>query len=93
MSLLPRRKRNQSLEPMQKEAIESPIAPIVNDRVIRMPEVMQITGLKCSTIYKHSSLGTFPPVVKITGRASGWKTSEINRWLSGERNFKQERGL
>jgi prophage regulatory protein len=91
MSLLPPRKPKALAPVQQPESVN--IIPLVTDRIIRMPEVMYISGLALPTIYKHMALGTFPPKIKITGRASGCKASDMNRWLDGERNFKQEAKL
>lgn len=87
MSLLPPRKPKTLTPIQQPEAVN--IIPLITDRIIRMPELMYISGLAMPTIYKQIARGTFPPLVKITGRASGCKASDMNRWLDGERNFKQ----
>lgn len=92
MSLLPPRKRAaKSSNAVSTTTMQSSM-PAITDRIIRnVPperELEQITGLKPSTIYKHIALGTFPPQQKITGKSSGWRLSEVNRWLSGERNWK-----
>lgn len=87
MSLLPPRKPKAVPTIPQPESVN--IIPVVTDRIIRMKEVVHISGLALPTVYKQIAKGTFPPIVKITGRASGCKASDINRWLAGERNFKQ----
>lgn len=53
------------------------------NRIVKRHEVTSISGLKRSTIYKGMAEGTFPKQIKLTpsGRAVGWRLSEINAWL------------
>ncbi|WP_433587708.1 helix-turn-helix transcriptional regulator [Providencia alcalifaciens] len=57
----------------------------MNDRIIRINEVLQRTGLSRATIYRLMKADTFPKNKKLTGdagRAKGWFESEINFWIS-----------
>lgn len=58
------------------------IALAVNSRVLRLPAVMQKTGLARATIYAHVAKGGFPPPLKLGARASGWLETEIETWLA-----------
>jgi prophage regulatory protein len=51
-------------------------------RVIRLREVIARTGLKRDTIYRLGREGTFPKVIKLTERASGWSEGEIDEWVA-----------
>lgn len=46
-------------------------------RILRLPEIMEITGYRRSTIYLYISQGIFPRPVKIGRRAVGWPISEV----------------
>jgi len=50
------------------------------DRFLRLPEVLELTGLSRSTIYRGSTDGSFPAAVPLTKRAVGWKASEVEAW-------------
>lgn len=52
-----------------------------DDRVLRLPEVENICGIKKSTIRRHELAGTFPARIRIGSRSVGWKLSEIKQWL------------
>lgn len=52
------------------------------DPSIRLCQVKQMTGLSKSTIYRLEALGAFPKRVKLSVRASAWKSSEVARWLA-----------
>ena len=50
-------------------------------RILRLPKVIELTGLARSTVYHKIAEGTFPPPIKISKRASGWLESEVNDWI------------
>jgi prophage regulatory protein len=49
------------------------------DRVLRLREVIEVTGLSRSAIY---SLETFPRQVPLSNRAVGWLRSEVMAWVA-----------
>jgi prophage regulatory protein len=50
-------------------------------RLIRWPEVHNITGLCRSHVHAMASRGDFPAPVKLGSRASAWIESEVLEWL------------
>ncbi|MCP5019075.1 MAG: AlpA family phage regulatory protein [Ketobacter sp.] len=50
--------------------------------IIRLPQLVEETGLSRSTIYRMIQNNEFPPPIKLTpnGRASGWLRNEYNAW-------------
>jgi prophage regulatory protein len=48
--------------------------------LLRMPAVVRCTGLGRSTIYRLMASRQFPLPVKLTGRAVGWRKSDVDRW-------------
>mgnify|MGYP006421830635 FL=1 len=46
-----------------------------------MADVKLATGLGRSTIYKLISEGVFPNPIKLTAKASGWKSEWITQWI------------
>lgn len=91
MSLLPPRKRS-TRQPTTTSGGNLPPLPPLDERIIRNVEpdweLSKITGLKKSTIYKHEGMGTFPPRVKITGKSSGWRLSQVRQWIEGKRDWR-----
>lgn len=51
-------------------------------RFMRLTEVMQMTGLRKTTIYQLQSDGDFPQRVQITAHCVGWIESEVQAWLN-----------
>lgn len=51
-------------------------------RILRLKDVMSITGLGRSSIYKFINDGAFPKSINLGGgRAVGWLASEIEEWI------------
>lgn len=51
-------------------------------RLIRLKEVMRITGLARSTIYKFIRTQSFPTPVPLGGRAVAWVDGEVQEWIA-----------
>ena len=52
-----------------------------NDRIIRIREVIEMTGLSRSSIYLLIKKGDFPAQIKLSARSSGWFCKEIKEWV------------
>jgi prophage regulatory protein len=66
---------------MQDHTKVTPEIQVINERLIRLPEVVQMTGISKTTVYEHIKRGTFPKSYYISKRASAWKLSEITAWI------------
>jgi len=53
----------------------------MKNRVIRLPDVVNQTGLSRSTIYDYIKMGMFPKQIKLGIRAVGWYEDDIEKWL------------
>ena len=53
----------------------------MNNRILRLPIVIELTGLSRSTIYLHIKNGVFPKPISLGRRAVGWLESDIQQWL------------
>lgn len=50
-------------------------------QLLNLKEVIYLTGLKRSSIYKFMDEGHFPKSVSIGGRSVMWDESDIQDWL------------
>ncbi len=50
-------------------------------RIIKLPEVLSLTGLSRASVYEKMNQKVFPLAVKLGGRSVGWYESEIVEWL------------
>lgn len=52
-------------------------------RILRLPQVIEMTGLGRSKLYELQAEGSFPMRVKIASRSVGWVEAEVQAWLAG----------
>ena len=55
-----------------------------HDRILRLPEVIQTTGISRSRIYVYMARETdqFPRSVQLGPNMVGWRESEVEAWLA-----------
>ena len=58
-----------------------------SDRILRLPTVLNRTGLSRTTLYRKIGQGSFPKQVKISTRCAGWRESAIAEWLKNPMFF------
>jgi len=51
-------------------------------RIERLPDVMRRTGLRKTRIYALEASGKFPKRIKISERAVGWRSNEIDAFIA-----------
>jgi len=51
------------------------------NRLIRLPEVLYLTGLSRSALYRHEAAGNSLGRVKLGPRAAAWKLDEVQNWI------------
>lgn len=51
------------------------------ERLIRLPQVESLTGLKRAHIYGLARRGQFPRPLKVGARASAWRESLVLEWI------------
>ena len=52
-------------------------------RLLRLPAVLQATGLTRSTVYRMMAEHTFPASVKLAKRAVAWRQEDVRQWTIG----------
>jgi len=79
-----------SSTPSQQSGYCERVAPragetlVQNDpiRILRLSQVLKITGLGKTTLYELQSRGFFPLRVKITDYSVGWVEQDVQAWLA-----------
>lgn len=54
----------------------------------RLTDVVRITALSRSSIYRRIAAGEFPPQVSLGGRATGWRREALEAWISDPSGFR-----
>ena len=49
--------------------------------IIRLPEVMKMTGVSRTSIWRWSRTGHFPRGVRLGSRHVGWIRGEVEDWI------------
>lgn len=60
----------------------SPSNTVPAQRLLRLPEVESLVGLRKSSIYDAIKRGDFPAPVKLSRRAVCWPAAAIDQWIS-----------
>ena len=50
-------------------------------RFLRLPEVIELTGVSRSTIYRWMGNGEFPKQISIGGKTVAWLEAEVEEWI------------
>lgn len=51
------------------------------ERLLKLPEVIQMTGVSKSAILRKEKVGEFPKRIKLGPRSVAWSETEINAWV------------
>lgn len=51
------------------------------DRMLRIAEVLRITGVSTATLYRWIKDGHFPAPVKLGPNSVGWRASVVRNWI------------
>lgn len=54
----------------------------VQERFMRLPEVIHVCGLSRSTIYDLISRDAFPAQISLGGKNVAWLASEVSAWMN-----------
>ena len=52
------------------------------DRILRIREVLNTTGLSRATLYHMVRDGTFPAPLRLNTRAVEWRRSQVQGWIA-----------
>ena len=59
-------------------------------RIMRIPEVVEITGLSKATIWRRVKSGDFPAPLRLgnlNSRSIGWREGEVEKWIDSRPVF------
>ena len=74
---------NYLLNNIQGSIVKSATQPAPNpERIIRVKEVQELTGLSRTTIWRLERSGKFPARVSLSSSIIGWRSSDITQWIA-----------
>ena len=74
----------QIIEARPRPAVVTPLVP--RDRLLRLPDVSAIVGIRKSSIYALMKKGKFPKCVYITSKTVAWPESAVLAWINDRIN-------
>lgn len=63
-------------------------SPNAEPAFYRLADVIRITALSRSSIYRRIAAGEFPPQISLGGRATGWRREALKAWISDPSGFR-----
>jgi prophage regulatory protein len=60
-------------------------------KILRLPMVLDRTGLSRSTVYQRIAKGEFPKSISLGAKAVGWIETEVEDWIAHQ--IKISRGV
>jgi prophage regulatory protein len=64
----------------------------MNNQIIKLPVVKELSALSSASIYRLIQKGDFPKQIKLSERSSGWLLSEVEGWLDNKINLRNGGG-
>ena len=55
----------------------------------RLHDVVRITALSRSTVYRRIEEGRFPAPIRLGGRASAWTSAELQAWIDDPEGYRR----
>ena len=55
------------------------------DRFLRLHEVLRLTGLSRSSLYRKVSAGEFPASVNLAERVVAWRYRDVKGWMDSRK--------
>lgn len=62
--------------------------PIPREVLLRLPEVVRLTGLSETVIYERMSVGTFPLAKQVGPRTIAWPAARVLDWIEALPDWK-----
>ena len=74
----------QIIEARPRPAAVVPLVP--RDRLLRLPDVSDIVGIRKSSIYALMKEGKFPKCIYVTSKTVAWPESAVLAWVNDRIN-------
>lgn len=58
----------------------------MNEKLLRLKQVVELTNISKATIWRWVKDGTFPKPIRITNRVTVWKNSDIEAYIASVTN-------
>lgn len=52
------------------------------EKLLRFEQIVKLTGLSRTTLWRLEKQGQFPKRVKLSTRAVAWRETEVHQWIA-----------
>ncbi|MGL1959459.1 MAG: AlpA family phage regulatory protein [Colwellia sp.] len=73
---------NYLLNNIKGQNLSSPPPESSQERILRIEEVVKLTGISRTTIWRKERTGDFPARVPLSSSIVGWRASDISNWIA-----------
>ena len=56
----------------------------MDNKILRLPKVVEITGTSKTTIYRWMDANQFPKQINLSSSSVGWLEADINDWIQSK---------
>ena len=53
-------------------------------KMLRLPAVMERTGISRASIWAKAKIGEFPAPIKLGPRTTAWNSDEVDEWIANK---------
>ena len=78
------------MEKFTNTELDAVTISVTRRRVLRLPAVINRTGLSRSQIYRLMELNEFPHCARLSPAVSGWDEGEVDQWLNNKFSERDE---
>lgn len=71
-----------TFEPIKRRTKKQPEFDPAQERLMRRPEVLRVSGLSRSSMYRLIKKLEFPCPVRLSAKTVGWPASQVNAWVA-----------
>jgi len=65
----------------------------MNNKILKLANVIEITGKCRSSVYQQISEGTFPKQINLGPKSVGWIHAEIQEWIESRIKARDDQGV
>lgn len=62
----------------------------MTNKILRLPKVVEITGMSKTTIYRWINASQFPKPINLSSASVGWLETDIDDWIQSKIDLRKQ---
>ncbi len=71
-----------AVDTIKRSCRKEPVVDPTQERLMRRPEVLRVTGLSRTSMYRLIAAHDFPRPVSLSAKTVGWPASQVYAWVA-----------